>query len=499
MPGAELVSQYKSRFKLTPYRHQELDIAAVIDNEFYGLFLEMRLGKTKIIIDAACILREELKVDTMLVISPSPVRGVWADEDPELGEIKKHAWLPSRVIEFHNPIKLIWQDKEPRLDWLITNYEFLRGEEHREALKTLIHNRQVMTVLDESSFIKNRQAIQTKACAALGKLSGRRYILNGTPVTQSPLDLWSQANFLSPKILPYKNFFHFRSEFAVLGGWHKKQIIQYKNLEKLQELLSPYVVRREQKDCLDLKPTLETHVEVPLSDKTWKIYKEMRDEAVVWMNENPSLAAQAGVRVMRLSQITSGFLGGFTEMKEEADEESASSAMTEEIGREKLDWLRQYVSERLFENPEQKLICWCRFRPEIERGARELADLLPTYRYYGQSKKERVEARARFSKLGNPEPAILFAQPQAGGYGLDLVAANINIYLSRDYSLMQRLQSKERSHGSRQEKNVLYVDVIATGPKGQKTIDHTIVKALRGHHDLAQWTVSAWKHALEEE
>lgn len=498
MIGSELVAQNKSRFVLPPYRHQEADVTSVLDYASYGLLLEMRLGKTKIIIDAAQLLYEYGHITCVLVVSPAPVRSVWNNADPELGEIKKHSFIPTRVVEYHAKVKTTWADPDPKLVWLTTNYEYLRSAEHREELKSILHGQKFMLVLDESSFIKNRAAIQTKACMELGRLAARRYILNGTPVTQSPLDLWSQVNFLDPRILPYKNFFHFRSEYAVLGGWHNKQILSYKNLDKLQVLIAPHVIRREQKDCLDLPPTVETHVEVPLSEATWSFYKQMRDDAVVWMEQNPSLAAQAGVRVMRLSQITSGFLGGFVEDGEDiVDGHPVDKAR--EIGREKLDWLREYVKERLLESPTRKLIVWCRFRPEIERVAEDLKDLLPTYRLYGQGKKERDTAVSFFSKRDSTRPALLAAQPQAGGIGLNLIAADVNVYLSNSHSLWHRLQSKERSHGPGQPNTVLYVDVLATGPKGQKTVDHSIVKALRGHHDLAQWTVSAWKKVLEEE
>jgi SNF2 family DNA or RNA helicase len=504
IPGPYIVQQYADRFKLQPYKHQLADIAAAIEHEFYGFFLEMRLGKTKIMIDSACILREEGRIDSVLVISPAKVRSVWVDPDPEMGEIRKHAWLPSRVYEFHSPTRMTWQDENPKMEWVVTNYDFIRNIEHREKLKTMLHGRRVMMVLDESSFIKTRTAAQTKACIDLGKLAARRYILNGTPVTQSPLDLWTQMQFLSSKILPYRNYYQFRYDFAVLGGWHNKQVIRYQNLDKLQDLAAPHVVRREQKDCLDLPPTLETQVEVPLTEETWKIYKAMKDEAVVWLEENPSLAAQAGVRIMRLCQITSGFLGGFVTEPRVVDNDLPPigpfiTESTQEVGREKLDWLREFVKDRLAEDPTRKIIAWCRFRPELERVAKDLGDLLPTYRLYGGARKEAEEAKARFSKLGNNTPALLAAQPQAGGFGLNLIAADINVYMSHDHSLMRYLQSKERSHGPGQLKNVLYVNVLATGPKGQKTIDHAIVKALRNHQELAQWTCSAWRRVLTEE
>jgi SNF2 family DNA or RNA helicase len=481
------------RWKIKPYAHQVEGVKLLLEHESFGLFDEMGVGKSAQVINAACLLRERLLVDVVQIISPAAVRSVWIN--PEFGEIKKHSWLPSRVFEFHHKIKIIWQDRDPRLEFMVTNYEYLRSEDHLEALKTILHGRKVMVVLDEASFIKNRQAIQTKACLNLGRLAARRVILNGTPIGNNPLDLWSQANFLSPRILPYKNFFSFRHAFATMGGFHGKQIVSWQNLDKLQDLMAPHVIRREKKDCLDLPEKIKTQVEVPLSEATWKIYKAMKDEAVVWMEENPSMAAQAGVRVMRLQQICSGFLGGFIPDEDKLDE----GPEAREIGREKLDFLINWVKERLEEKPGIKIICWCHFRAEIDRGALELSSLLETHKLYGQGRAERDAAVTRFSDVNNPKPAILFGQVQAGGFGLNLVAADHVVYLSNTFSLMNRLQSEDRVHRPGQKNNVLYVDVLATGPKGQRTVDHAVFKSLGKKEDMASWTVSAWKRVLEED
>ena len=483
-------------WKSKPYKHQVQDVVLLMEHEYFGLLNEMGCGKSKSVVDAACELWRVGAIDTVLVVSPATVRSVWIEPSLDLpGEIRKHAWVDSCVLEFHNPIKIAWKDDNPMLYWVVTNYEYLRQEKHREELKKLLHGHRVLMVCDESSYIKNRQAAQTKACIEMGKLARRRVILNGTPVGNTPLDLWSQCNFLSPAILPFKNFFHFRAMFAILGGWHNKQIIEYQNLDQLQRFIAPYVVRREKKDCLDLPEKIFTQCEVPLSESTWKVYKQMRDEAVVWLDENPTMAAQAGVKVMRLSQITSGFLGGFRSDEGAVEEEPHAV----ELGREKLDLLREWVAARLEERPDVKIICWCRFRPELERVAEDLKDLLPTYRLYGQGHKERVEAVQRFSDVSNPKPALLAGQVQAGGFGLNLVAADHVVYLSNSFSLLNRLQSEDRVHRPGQTHHVLYLDVLATGPKGQKTVDHHIVKALRTKQDIATWTVAAWKKALVEE
>jgi SNF2 family DNA or RNA helicase len=481
------------RWKTKPYAHQVQGVKLLLEHLNFGLLDEMGVGKSAQVVNAACLLRERILIDVVVVISPAAVRSVWVN--PEFGEIKKHSWLPSRVFEFHSKIKIIWADRDPRLEFLVTNYEFLRNEKHLENLKTLLHGRKIMLIADESSFIKSRQAIQTKACINLGKLAARRVILNGTPIGNNPLDLWSQANFLDPRILPYKNFFHFRSAFCTLGGWHNKQVVSFHDLDKLQDLIAPYVIRREKKDCLDLPEKIKTQVEVPLTEATWKIYKAMKEEAVVWLEENPSLAAQAGVRIMRLQQITSGFLGGFLQDEDLLKEEPTAK----DISREKLDFLLDWVKERLAEKPSIKIICWCHFRAEIERNALEFSPHLDTYKLYGQGRQERDLAVSRFSDVTNHRPAILFGQIQAGGFGLNLVAADHVVYLSNTFSLMHRLQSEDRVHRPGQKNNVLYVDVLATGPKNQKTIDHQVFKALGKKEDMASWTVSAWKRILEDE
>jgi len=492
--GAEsVIDDYLNRFRTLPYRHQVVGVRLLVEQSNFGLFDEMGAGKTKQVVDAACLLCEEGRIDTVLVVSPATVRGVWLDPDPELGEIRKHAWVPSRPVEYHGPRgRVIWTDEAPKLHWIVTNYEFIRGERNRERLAEMLSGRQVMMVLDESSFVKNRRAAQTRACLELGKGMSRRVILSGTPITNNPLDLWSQLHFLDPKILPYRNFYHFRADFAVMGGWQNKQVIRWVNLEKLQGLVAPYVIRRLKKDCLDLPKQVYTQLEVPLTEASWKVYKQMRDEAVVWLGENPSEAAQAGVRVMRLSQLTSGFLGGFPR-----EDILTPRVKPQEMGREKLDCLVVWVKERLTEKPNLKMIVWCRFRAELERVHRELAKIMPAYRLYGgQTAAERETAISVFSTVGGG-PALLAAQPQAGGYGLNLVAADTVVYISNDFNLATRLQSEDRVHRPGQTRSVLYLDIIATGPAGQKTVDHEVVKALRRKEDLARWTTNAWREAIK--
>jgi SNF2 family DNA or RNA helicase len=117
---------------------------------------------------------------------------------------------------------------------------------------------------------------------------------------------------------------------------------------------------------------------------------------------------------------------------------------------------------------------------------------------------QKREAREAAIQLLDPRttpsgPVIVGGIPKSGGMGLNLVASHDAVYMSNDYNLMTRKQSEDRIHRSGQVRACSYFDIVATGPKGQKTVDHLILKALRDKDNLATWTTSAWVHALTEE
>jgi SNF2 family DNA or RNA helicase len=507
------------RFRTRPFAHQLVGVRALLANPAFALFDEMGVGKSKQVIDAACALYEAEEIDAVVVVAPASVRSVWLDA--ELGEIAKHSWVASDVAEFHQRgLRRLWRrgglGAAHPLAWIVTNYAFIRnlrkardaglfGRRRPDKLSELLRalgDRRFLLVLDESSYIKNRTTAQARACYLLRQRAARVVLLNGTPIANSPLDLWAQFRVLDERALPFRNFYAFRARYAVMGGWQGKVPIGWQNLDELQRRLQPYVLRREKRDCLDLPPKLYTTLEVPLTPSSWKLYKEMRDEAVAWLDKTPVLAGLAIVKILRLSQITSGFLGGLKEGEE--DEEVALPPR--EIGREKLVALVDWIDELLATGRERdfRLLIWCRFRAELKRAAARLAAKLIDTRTIlgGQTPRQRAEAIRWFQEpLGKGDRArrVLVAQPQAGGFGLNLAACHRVVYLSNDFNLLTRLQSEDRVHRPGQDRNVTYLDVLATGPSGGRTIDATILRALRKKEEVARWTTDAWRRALLDE
>ncbi len=499
-----------TRCKIKPFEHQRQGIKALLRHSAFALFDEPGAGKSAQVINAACTLAAAGVIDTVVVVAPASVRCVWIDE--ELGEITKHAWLPSIVTEFHEKHRVIWHnDKadERRLVWRVTNYEFLRSSVRLEEFIKYI-NKRTLLVLDEASYIKTRTAQRTKAIAKLRALCDRCVILNGTPVTDSPLDLWAQMKVLDENILGehYRNFWHFRADYAIMGGFKMKQVKKYVNLDKLSEIVAPYVLRRLKKDCLDLPEKLYTQRAVELDAASWARYRELKRDAIIALEGGDlRLEPNAAVRVMRLAQLTSGILG-----KSVVEESPITGALENaefmtDLSSEKLDWAVQYLLE---ECAARAVIVWCRWIRERERLVKALVcderntgdNKIEVYELCGsQSKGARDEAVQQFTRppAATDARSVLVAQPHAGGHGLNLVAATEAIYLSNDFSLGIRLQSEDRCHRPGQQFNVTYIDVLATGPKGQKTIDHAIVKALREKQTIAEWTTSRWKKELGDE
>lgn len=523
-----MIDEYLSRCNLKPYDHQIVGIDALVKWDdptkgrviggCFALFDEMGAGKTLQVSVAAQILFLMNKIDRVVVVAPVPVRSVWFD--PELGELKKHLWpdLPVWVTEYHAR-KRKWTQGTPGLDkrilrWVVTNYDFLRAVERREQLSQVLSKRTLL-VLDESSAIKNPSAKQSKAMVELRRLCGRVFILNGTPIANNPGDLFNQAYTMDPTILECRNFFHFRSKYAIMGGWQGRQVLSWRNVEDIQRRMAPYILRRLKVECLDLPAKLDSVVLKPtLTQKTWGIYKEMRDDMVAWLTEDTvATASQSIVRVLRLSQITSGFLSGVqqgdVDYAETADgpEEPGKELkinLTEEIGREKLDLFLAILKEWVADDPDLKLIVWCRFRAELKRLHATLfngdAKIQLGQIWGGQKRHEREAAIRLLDPRTSPKgPVVVMGTPATGAMGLNLTAAHTVVYLSNDYSLKTRLQSEDRVHRPGQIYPVSYFDVVAEGPNGQKTIDHAILKALKEKDDMAKWTTSAWLSALRDE
>lgn len=498
------------------FDHQEIGIQAIVDHPFFALFCEMGTGKSRQVIEAAQRLFILGAIDHVLIICPAAVRTTWTD--PEFGQLR--TWLDPKmsheVTELHIKSKA-WRYGPPSstlfLRWTVTNYDFVRqgpsrfGQEHANAIQRKrsrfaalanlcgLHN--TFLVLDESSAVKNHTSQQTKSVAKLRKLCKRVVLLNGTPVDHSPKDLFSQSNIMDLSILGTTSMVQFRSRYAIMGGFEHREIVEWRNLDDLRQRLKPYVLRRLKVDCLDLPAKLPpVTITAPLEAKTWTAYQHMRKDMIAWLTEQlVSAAPQAAVKTIRLAQLTSGYLGGVVE------EGDGGEPALVELSSEKQTALLAALRLWWEENPNLKVIIWCRFRRELTRMAESLKDSAIVGVIQGGQPQDERDATIRLldPRTAPSGPVVVVGNPKAGGLGLNLVAATTVVHLSSGYSLRDRLQADDRVHRPGQTAPVSYFDMIATGPDGQRTIDSLILKALRERLDLANWTTAAWLSALSVE
>src|SRR5208282_4077124 len=357
----------------------------------------MGTGKTRCALVAALQLYRERKIDRVLVLAPAAVRLSWRQE---IDKFQPEEILPCVYEAKTGKIFGAGKHEGSPLPVLIISYGLLPQKRHVEALHKWCASGKTLLVADESSFLKSRTAKQTKGSAVIAAQCVYRWLLTGTPIANSPLDLYGQALVMSGSngsgpLKQFASWWQFRSRYAVLKQMHMgavrfQSVVDYQNLDELTKRFAPYVLRREKKDCLDLPEKTYTTREVALTEATWKIYIELRKEAMLCLPDSEERPEpNAAVRILRLCQLTSGHVGNVHgDVYNDLGMPDGAPNLTTDVSSEKLSWLVEEILSGELAN-EKAIVCWTRWRRERER----LAKLLPlgdVYQIYGgQSQKER--------------------------------------------------------------------------------------------------------------
>jgi hypothetical protein len=490
-----------TRFKLKPYSHQLDGTKALVKHAEFALFDEPGVGKTKQVIDAAGTLFTAEVIDTVVVACPASVKTVWADRT--LGEIRKHSFVDHFIFDYKSKneklLPALAEYTKNRLLYIIVSYEFLRQKtlrsfEKQEALSKFLKKRKVMLVCDEGSELGNWKSKQFKATLKLREGCDRIALLDGTPAGNSPKTLFSKMKMLNTAILGYATGYVYENVHAIKGGYMGKQIVGWKNLDRVSERIKPHCLRRMKRDCLDLPKRVQTTMAVPLDPRVYTVYKELRDELVTELESGTVMVNYASVKVLRLAQLCAGFLGGVV------NDQTGDQYKVQEIHNYTLLAFKEWLRLRLEEDPNFKCVVWCRWRPEIDRLAAAMSESfifsgLKTGVIYGG------EACENFMHPDHPYdgPGVLICQPQASKYGANFAKASHNFWLSYDYDLVVRQQAGDRIDRPGQRNMMVDTDVIVTGPEGQRTVIHDIRKSLVNKTDMTTRITADWVKTLKEE
>ena len=465
------------KFKTEPYEHQKDALKKCWNKESFAIFAEMGTGKTKIALDNACILYNKGKIDRLLVVAPKGTYMNWVDQEipthvPDYIERNVLAWKPNITDKYEQQLKAIRDVNDYKFKIFVMNVESLSTKKGIYYAKLFLTGKSMM-IVDESTTIKNPQAKRTKNILSLAREAKYRRILTGSPVTQSPMDLWAQMDFLDPEILGQQSFYAFRTRYAVVitanaaGGTHKYQkIVKFKNLAQLGQLVSPHSYRILKKDCLDLPSKVYMEREIQLTSEQERLYEQMRQEALATLNGKTVTTMTALTQLMRLHQITCGHM-------------KTDGGDTLNLKNNRLDELMQILAET-----SGKAIIWANYIHDIlniEAAIKKEYGHTSYCTYYGATKAEdRQRCIYDFQNKMN-DCRFFIGNTQTGGYGITLTAASTVIYYSNNYDLEKRIQSEDRAHRIGQKNPVLYIDLVSKG-----TVDEKIIKSLRNKVNIAK-------------
>lgn len=454
------------------------------------IFITGNSGKTKVIIDNMTYLKQKGAITGAIVLAPKGVYRNWSTQ-----EIPKH--MPESV----NPQVLVWkadaatgykrtlmeQIKNPAPDSfpiLVFNIESLLSEVGEKTIEAFLkaHKGTTMGIIDESTCIKNHKAKRTKKALAIGQKCRVRRIATGSPITNSPLDLYSQFAFLDKQIIGCGSYYAFRNVFANIErittrqGQSFDKIISYKNLPLLSSRIKNFSYRITKKECLDLPNKLYITRDVELTPEQKRMYKEMKNLSFA-MDDTDIMSVQVALtKMLRLHQI---LCGSFT----------TDDGEIKQIPNNRITAL-----EEVLEETAGKVIIWANYLQNIK----DIEELL-TKKYGKESfvtyigatgNDDRVEAIQLFQNANSPV-RFFVGNVQTAGRGITLTAANTVVYYSNNYSLEMRQQSEDRAHRVGQEKPVTYVDLVV-----RDSMDEKIIKALLTkrnvaneilHDDLEDW------------
>ena len=462
------------KFKTKPYAHQLKALEMSWNKEVFAYFMEMGTGKSKVLIDNISMLYDKGKINGALIVAPKGVYKNWYDSEIPthlVDHVQKKVVLWQALINKKQEEKLsVLFKSDTDLHILIMNVEAFSTKKGLDFAAKFLSCHETMVAIDESTTIKNPGAKRTKNILRLSKMCKYRRILTGSPVTKSPLDLFTQCYFLDSFLLGHESYYSFRTRFAIMrtanfGGRSVQLVNGYKNLEELSEILKSFSYRVLKDDCLDLpKKTFMKRI-IQLTPEQSKVYQQMKKMALAELNGKMTTTVNVITQLMRMQQITCGHF-------------KADDGTTQEIKNNRITELIDTVDEI-----QGKVVIWAHWRNDIETIVKHLKNEYgdnSVVTYYGDTTTE--ERQNAIKEMQNPESPVRFlvGTPQTGGYGITLTGASTMIYYSNGYDLEKRQQSEARIDRIGQEKPMTYIDIIAEG-----TVDEKIVKSLKKKVNIA--------------
>ncbi len=416
------------------YDYQTIAVDFACERDGAALFLEQGVGKTYI--TAGIIERMMCEGFTALLVVPlANIETTWA---------RVLAMIDCQVCRSWENFKALKQNKRPRI--LLLHYEALRGK----LLKKIIKPEWSLVVYDESQRLKARGSKQSRAAGRF-KRALHRVILSGTPVEQTPLDLWAQFRFACPQILGTV-WADFVACWAYETGFmgHKLKFREEK-LPEFLKLIEPHILRVKKEDVLDLPPLTFINAPVQMLGEQARVYRELEKEMYTTVQGHEVFADMAITLLIRLQQVCGGFI-------------RVGDDVSLMLGSAKKRRLRVILGREI-----KPIVVFCKYKEEVEQCVAASTG----YRHAvisGKTRKTRTETILAFQR---GEIDVLVCQIRAGGVGIDLYNSCVAVVYSSTFSYIDFDQAIARLHRHGQTRAVKIYLLYA-----QNTVDDDIRTAL---------------------
>jgi SNF2 family DNA or RNA helicase len=418
------------------------------------LAMWMGTGKSKVTVD----LLVNSNARRVLIICPTSVRAVWRRE------FAKHSPVDFRVLVLDGSQSVKRKASmaakhllSPEPCVVVINYEAVFRKDFLSWATSVEWD---AVVTDESHRIKGAQSKTSKACYEIGKSAKRRLALTGTPMSHSPMDLFGQFRFLDPGIFG-TSYHRFRSQFAVSGHFGADHIVGFKNQDELAEKMA-LITYQVGPEVLDLPPVQHIEIPITLGKKARAAYDSLAEEMCALVEDGVITVSNALVKLLRLSQITSGYCVDDDETEHEFEP----------------DKLRALTD--ILEGIDKPCVVFCRFVRDLAQ-IRDCAESLG--KNYGEISGRQKDLTEHATM---PEGIdVMGVQVQSGGVGIDLTAAPYCVWFNHPWSLGGYDQALTRVHRPGQTQNVTYYHLLCEG-----TVDVAVFAALGKKRDIVEKVLS---------
>lgn len=429
-----------------------------------ALFLQMRLGKTLITIRN--IMKRYNFNLPILVSAPYSALYSWKEELLIEGFTKHDI----NFLTGERPERFKKLNK-PKTFNLINKEGFL-------SLPEIASVEWGVSILDESTFIKNYDSQVSQFYTTKFEKVERKFILTGTPMPESELDIYQQLLYLDPEILPFNNFYDFRFKLFTQGTrTNRKWIITQEGKQYLTNKLAKYCFIMSRKEAGIGKEKVYEKRMIQLNKSDRKIYDTLAKEFLVeYENQVHKVTDFATTKFIWLRQLCSGYITNEKQISQINDNKN-----------------NEVIELSKGELKNSSIIIWCVFTHEIIRLKKLLThNKISCSTISGKVPQETREERRKYFNKKNIQ--TLICQPECFKYGANLSTADTSIYYSSPLGLESRLQSEDRMVDIRQEQTDLVIDLITENTIEQDI--HNNLKRKGNKQSLLLWIVKRLQREL---